>query len=111
VHRTDDKLDRQTRFHRRLEQWLPTIATEEEADAVRIHLSDLHGASDKLMELIGRLPDLHADADRDEVRSLLTFIHVELYSHILPHMEELREGLEAWLKRLHDEVPEVEDDS
>lgn len=111
MYRTENKLHREMEFHRRLEQWLPTIATEEEADGVRVHLSDLYGASDKLMELISRLPDLNATADRSEIRSLLTFIHVELYSHMLPHMEELREGLDAWLQRLNDEVPEVEEES
>jgi hypothetical protein len=111
VHRTETSLDREMQLHRRLERWLPKIATEAEADAVGVHLGDLYGASDKLMALIGRLPDLDAIAERDEVRSLLTFIHVELYSHMLPHMEELREGLDAWLQRLNDEVPEVEEES
>lgn len=109
MHHIENRLDREIQFHRRLEQWLTTIATEEEADAVRVHLGDLYGASDKLMALLSRLPDLHATADRDDVRSLLAYIHVELYSHMLPHMEGLRGGLDVWLQRLNDEVPEVEE--
>jgi hypothetical protein len=106
---SENRLNREIVLYRRLEQWLPTIASEAEADAVRVHLGDLYGASEKLMALISRLPDMRATVDRHEIRALLAHIHVELYSHMLPHIEELRAGLEVWLQRLNDEIPDEEE--
>lgn len=104
-----ERVEREMQQHRRLEAWLPTIATEQEADSVRRHLGDLYGACEKLASLIGHLPELDAARDRDQIRKQLARIHVELYSHMLPHMEDLRPGLESWMQRLEDEVPDDPD--
>jgi hypothetical protein len=108
--RTQRRLEDELQQHRRLEAWLPTIATEEEIDAVGVHFGDLYGACEKLKNLIARLPGLDASRDRNQIRQELMHIHVELYSHMLPHMEELREGLDRWMQRLYDEVPDEPDE-
>jgi hypothetical protein len=97
-------------LRRCLETWLPTIAIEEEAVSVGYHLGDLYGACEGLRELIAQLPDLDASRDRDQIRKQLAYIHVELYSHMLYHMEELRGGLDRWMQRLGDEVPDEADE-
>jgi len=106
----DNRIERELTMHRRLEEWLASIATGSEAASVGPHLGDLYGASEKLHGLIGRLPDLDPIADRESIRQLLMTIHVELYSHVLPHMEELRDGYESWMQRLFDEVPDDDGD-
>jgi hypothetical protein len=103
---TNEAVDRELALHRRLEKWLLTIATEEETDSIGIHLGDLYGACEKLGDLIANLPDLDPIRDRERIRQDLMLIHVEIYSHMLPHMENLRSGLDEWMQRLFDEVPD-----
>ena len=105
------RIDRELLLHRLLDAWLGTIATEEEADSVGVHLGDLHGACEKLMKLIAQLPDLDSVGDREQIRQHLMLIHVEIYSHMLPHMDQLRPGLDHWMERLFDEVPDEPEES
>jgi hypothetical protein len=102
----EGQMEGERNFHGALERWLDSIATQSEADAVRIHLSDLYGASAKLRALMLELIALDPLTERDKIRLSLTRIDVELYSHILMHIRDLRPGLESWLARLNREVPE-----
>lgn len=86
-----------------LRTWLPGARAGEDESSLYIHLGDLQAACSKVANIIENLPKIDHAASMD-LAQRVTDLQVELYDHLLPHVLQLREPLQAWRARLLEQV-------
>jgi len=83
------------------------LREQDPSSAVAFHLEGVVDASDRIRSHLAQL-DQHFGHDPDAAADKLVDLQVELYSHLVHHLKELRKPLEELVSGEYAKLPDID---
>jgi len=90
-------------------EFLSELRDKNPSSTIAYHLEGLLEAQDNIRSLLERLGAIQA-LDTESRMKTLTYLQVEIYTHLAYHMKELRRPLKGLIDATYQEAPDIEQD-
>jgi hypothetical protein len=90
-------------------KFLSKLREEDPSSAAAYHLEGLLEAQDNIRSLLAKL-DKGSALDPEGTAETLTYLQVEIYSHLAYHMKELRRPLKRLIDAAYKDLPDIEEE-